>query len=119
MKKIICLALAALMTVLVFAGCAKKAEMQTIDPVKVTSVTTAKGPAEDKDAIVAAYNAATARNVVKGDKYRVGNPIVFVTTDGVVEVFDQGDGKFVAQSTMFDYAFEIESAELGEFFKAE
>ncbi len=119
MKKIICLALAVLMTALAFAGCAKKAEMQALDPVKVTAVTTAKGPAEDKDAIVAAYNAATAGNVVRGDKYKVGTPIVFVTTDGAVEVFDQGEGKYVVHSTMFDYAFEIESAELGEFFKAE
>lgn len=119
MKKIISLVLAIAMTAVIFAGCARKAEMQTLDPVKVTSVTTANGPAEDKNAIVEAYNAAAVGNVIKGTDYQVGTPLVIVTTDGVVEVFSQGGDKYAVHSGMFDYAFEITSADLAQYFTAE
>lgn len=118
MKKIICLVLALALSALVFTACAKKAEMQTLDPVKVTSVQSSKGEL-DREAAVSAYNSATAGNVVTGDDYKTGEPILFITTDGIVEVFEAGENKFTVSSSLFDYAFEIEAPELYKLFKGE
>ncbi|MDD6095187.1 MAG: hypothetical protein PUC29_05545 [Clostridia bacterium] len=119
MKKLICLVLALALSALVFTACAKKAQMQTLDPVKVTSVQTSSKGELDREAAVSAYNSATAGKVVTDDGYKTGEPILFITSDGIVEVFETGENKFTVSSALFDYAFEIEAPELYKLFKGE
>lgn len=119
MKKIICLLAAAVCTASLLCGCAKKAEMQKIDAVKVTAVQISNGKTVDADAAVEAFNKAQAGKVVTDTDYKTTEPMVFVTADGVVEVFPVKEDKYIVSSKIFEYDFEIESAELTKLFDGE
>lgn len=115
MRKILSLVLATVFVAAIFAGCAKKAEMQTLDAVKVTSVQNSANNTElDREAAVKAFNGAKAGNIVEDDSFKSAQPILFITKDGVVAVFETGKNKYTVSSDLFEYDFEIECPELYE-----
>lgn len=115
MKKVVSLVMAVVLSAVIFAGCAEKAEMQKLDEVAVTSVqNVATGKELDREAAVKAYNSATAGNILEDKEFTSASPILFITKDGVVAVFETGKNTYGVSSEMFDYDFEIECPELYE-----